>query len=415
MTITLQGLIVALLTAFLIGLALGYTYLQTRWKRQSIALKESQRRIRELEQAHERQLQETRDRLRAEYEAEISATIEHYQDQLSRKTLELEQTYETRIQVLQQSAAAAPDLQPAIAENLGNRFETALQGRPYALNEASLSAPQPADAPLSQPELLRLKRQYEVKLKEAAQKLQKAYERQLAQNAKNLRADLQAEYEKRLDARLQAKDQELADLRAKMEQLRASPRDMMAADFAPSTPSQIMGVGDETTVTLSPISQRPPSPQYIQEEIEARIQVVAEQMRQDYEQQLATQMEAYQAQVTRRLEELEAEYTQRLASMSASGLAMPSAAQDRIASGNENEAATTWPDLAGTSPRENTAAPSALAGTSPRESIPESPLGSEDLPPIGLVADEGSETAALETDDNDDFGPLDLSDISQLT
>jgi hypothetical protein len=192
MTFTLQGIILTFLIAFLLGFLLGYYLVQGRLRRQTAALKESQRHLTELEQSYELRLRETTETLRREYEAELAETIEHYQDQLSQKTVDLEQTYATRFQVLQQgelSSSAPPtaarervDIPPAVAPAGGAVLRGQIE--PVADDPPELTTAQ----------VLHLKRQYETRLKEAAQKLQSAYEKQLAQHARNVRADLQAEY-----------------------------------------------------------------------------------------------------------------------------------------------------------------------------------------------------------------------------
>lgn len=194
MTFSLQVVVIALLVAFLVGILIGYALVQGRLQRQSEALEENQRRLAELEASYEVRLKETTQKLRRDYEAELAETIEHYQDQLSDKTLELKQNYETRLGVLQQGLA-----ETAISSGVAMQSRT-------------------AEPSLSQPEMLHLKRQYELRLKEAAQKLQQAYEKQLAQHAKSVTAELQADYEKRITEKVEHYDQQFAQRQTQLEQ-----------------------------------------------------------------------------------------------------------------------------------------------------------------------------------------------------
>ena len=339
MTVNLQGIIgaiVALVVVFLVGLWIGYASVQGRWKRQGEALKASQQRLVELEQAHEVRLRETTQQLRRDYEAELAATIEHYQDQLSDKTLELKQTYDTRLEVLQQG----------VTDSAAERIAPVRDGSIEPVSDDS-------EIPLSQPEVLHLKRQYETRLKEAAQKLQHAYEKQLAQHAKTVTADLQADYEKRLAEKIEHYDEQFSSRNAQLEKeyasryeaLRLAQGDPDQREPAPNepnqgeptqaesaepvtpgvavpTPSQIMGTGDETTVTLqpfvrpssTPVPQEIPSSssQLTQEDIEARIQEATQQVRHEYEAQLSAKLKEYQKQLTSRMQELEEDYRNRL-------------------------------------------------------------------------------------------------------
>jgi hypothetical protein len=338
MTVNLQGIILTLLIAFLLGILLGYYLVQGRLQRQTNALKESQRRLAELEQSYELRLRETTDTLRREYEAELAETIEHYQDQLSQKTLDLEQTYATRFQVLQQGDLAAassvtpgrPPVEPLAAAS--PQREAAARGRIEPVEDDSPS--------LTPPEVLQLKRQYEMRLKEAAQKLQSAYERQLSQHARNVRADLQAEYEKRLKAKVAEQEQALAERQAELEAEYAARQEALNTPQAEEltvslevpTPSQIMGTGDDTTITLSPLPpqglvQPLPTPDILEASINSRIEEATEQIRQDYEQRLSAKLEEMNA----RVEELEDSYQQQI-----QALKQQSAAAEPAKPGNDD-------------------------------------------------------------------------------
>ena len=284
MTLSLQVVIIAVLIALLVGILLGYALIQSRLRRQSEALKESQDRLAELEASHEVRLRATTQTLRRDYEAELAKIIEHYQDQLSDKTLELKQTYETRLKVLEEGL-----ITPEAASL------TALEKNDALANAARTES-------LSRPEA-HLKRQYEMRLKEAAHKLQQAYEKQLAQNAKSVKA----EYEQRLTEKVEQYEQQLAARKAQLEQeyvsLPQSPVDGL-------TPSETMKAGNETTRTLPLQDQSAAS--LTQEAVDARIREATYRIRQDYEQQLSTKLEEYQTQLTSRVQELEKDYRTRL-------------------------------------------------------------------------------------------------------
>jgi len=380
MNSSIQGIIIALLIAFLVGILVGYSFVQRRFRQQAEALKISQRRLEEMEQSHELRLRETIDQLRQDYEAEIAETIEHYQDQLSQKTVEMEQIYETRFQVLQQGETAtnARSLVGAVLTDNADVRSPAAQ--PQALGTIEPLADEKPQA-LTQPELLHLKKQYEMRLKEAAQKLQKAYEKQLAEHAKKARADIQTEYEKRLVQKLKEYEEQFAQRRTQLEQEYAdrqppTAQSMLTAGIDIPTPSEIMGTGDDTTVTLPPPNvpgaspQRPPAAQYSQADLEARLQEATEQVRQEYEQQLASQLEEQQEQFDLRLQDLEAEYKQKMETLSASAQKADTAADPLD------------------------------------ELFDDSLFDLEETP---------SNQENSSDDDDDDFGPLDLSDISQLT
>ncbi|NER84925.1 MAG: DUF1049 domain-containing protein [Leptolyngbya sp. SIO1D8] len=189
---SLQVIIIALLIAFLVGLLIGYILVQGRLQRQQETLKANQRQLTELEESYEARLRDTTQQLRSDYESELEETIEHYQDQLSDKTVELQQNYETRLKVLQQGLTTAAEEQQSAAVR------------------GTIDSPDEVEAPLTQPEVLHFKRQYETRLKEAAQKLQHAYEKQLAQHAKNVTTELQADYEKRLAEKIEHYDEQFS-------------------------------------------------------------------------------------------------------------------------------------------------------------------------------------------------------------
>lgn len=349
MNSSVQGIIIALLIGLLIGFLVGYYFVRNRLRQQAEQLKVTQRRLAEIEQSHELRLREATEQLRRSYEAELAETIEHYQDQLSQKTIEMEKIYETRFQVLQRGEAAGMP-QSLVGARMEEDGPAGGLGQSTTIPRGTIEPlPDETAPPLTQPELLHLKKQYEMRLKEAAQKLQQAYEQQLAEHAKATRANYKAEFEKRLAEQAEAYEQQLAEQQAQIEadytqRLEELAVSQAAAEREIPTPSEIMGTGDETTVTLSPVDlpevSASTTDHFTADQLQTRIQEATELLRQEYE----AQLEAQQEQFDLRLQDLEAEYKRKMEEMAAA------------------------------------------------ETISESP----------------------ESDD-DDFGPLDLSDISQLS
>ena len=87
--------------------------------------------IAELELNLRRELEEN---LRAEYEQKLAEKIEHYQDELTQRSQELEQSYEARLQLFQAGAPAEA------APSLPDGAELDLEGAIAAANAASLAA-----------------------------------------------------------------------------------------------------------------------------------------------------------------------------------------------------------------------------------------------------------------------------------
>ncbi len=314
------GIIIAALIIFLVGLLVGYSLVQKRFRQQAEALKVSQRRLTEVEQSHELRLREATDQLRHDYETQLAGTIEHYQDQLSQKTVEMEQTYETRFRVMQQGRTAVD--QPTASNHRG----VAVMPMPGGATDA-MEGGSPAKA-TSQRELMHLKQQYETRLNEAAEKLQKSYEKQLAEHVNAARDEMQAEFDQNMAVRYQALEQEFASREAELEDQLAALRieaetasSTLASEVTPPTPSEIMGTGDETTMALaSPGSAAAEMSdladmRYTQRELDQQVAAATQQAQADFDQRLAEELSAQQVQLDRRLEELEAEYAQRLSSL----------------------------------------------------------------------------------------------------
>ncbi|MDB9528327.1 hypothetical protein PN498_20210 [Oscillatoria sp. CS-180] len=328
MTSSIQGIIIALLIAFLVGILVCYSLMQGRMRRQAKALKISQRRLEEIEQSHELRLRETTTQLRQEYEAELAETIEHYQDQLSQKAIEMEQVYETRFRVLQQGEISPPPPPPEPQRVVHTDPIVKISPTPVPRRGEIEPLPDDRDRALTHPQILHFKKQYEARLKEAVQKLQSAYEKQLAAHAKAVREDIKKEYEIRLSAKSKAYEQQLAEETARLEEeyrnrpAPASLSDLITEEPDITTPSSIMGTGDETTMTMPPAklsgaASEDTTANYTQDEMEARIQEAIAGVREEYEQRLSDQLDERQDQFQRQMQTMEADYQQRIQDLSA--------------------------------------------------------------------------------------------------
>ncbi|MDA0267420.1 MAG: hypothetical protein O2890_01355 [Cyanobacteria bacterium] len=305
MTVTFQVIILALLIPCILGIAIGYFMAQKQSQRQAAALQQqSQERFKALEAAHEQRLQEALFQARQDYESQLAQRIGDYQDQFSQNLAEREQEHQTRLAVWQQGLTTA-----------------SAQSNPTNAGGTAVAAP---------PEVLQLKRQYEARLKEAAQKLQQACEQQLAQRAKATTADLQRAYETKLAQQIEQYEAKLAERVAQLESEFTARHDALTAEAAliedvpapPSTPpefpqaspSEIMGTGNnDPTITLhrpfSPISAEPSSPPAVNpldgdDSTPAPIPSALDRLDQDFGQPIAEKADE-QAQLLSDLAELE--------------------------------------------------------------------------------------------------------------
>ncbi len=310
MTVTLQVGIVALLVSALVGLVLGYSLPQRQLQQQRKRLKQNQQRLAEMEQAHGERLQAVAAQTTQDHEAQLTQRIAHYQDQLEERIQELNQEHQVQLEMLQQA-------------------------------ELATAAPPPPAAPLAanSPEVLRFKQQYEARLKEAAQKLQQAYEQQLAHHTKTTRADLQQVYESRLAQKIEHYEAQLTTRLSQLEEefaTRQATIEQGSGPIAPpnpQSPSAIMGnPNNEPTVTLHPTAAPPPvaainaantadsetialvvpSPS-----AQPPVEMTAEisRIREDYEAKLAEKIAQYQDRWSVRLAELETEYQSRITTL----------------------------------------------------------------------------------------------------
>ncbi|MGD1906364.1 MAG: hypothetical protein ACFB0C_10265 [Leptolyngbyaceae cyanobacterium] len=245
MAISFPVIILALLVAGILGIAIGYSMAQKRFQQEADVLQEkNQKRLQAIETAHEQRLNDALFKARQDYEAQLSYRIGQYQDQLSQSLAEREQEHETRLEVWQQGVTASNGVQ---------------------------ASSQPATAP----EVMQLKHQYESRLKEAAQKLQRAYEQKLAQQSQAATHDLQQAYEAKLSQKITHYETQLAErviqlesefearqaaITATVDEVAPEPEALAGGleveldklpDFPQASPSEIMGTGNnEPTITL---------------------------------------------------------------------------------------------------------------------------------------------------------------------
>ncbi|HEY9736615.1 MAG TPA: hypothetical protein V6D06_10045 [Trichocoleus sp.] len=291
MTSALQATIIALLISLLIGFLIGYSLRQGRIGGLSQALKQSQKRNEELEREHELRLQEATAQLQRDYESQLAEKIERYQDQIEERTALLEQEYQGRLAVVEQGRQGAD------------------AGFTPALEAISTTEPAVGISPEIQYVEQQVKRQYENRLKEAAHKIQQAYEQHLRQKLRENRDLMQKDYENRLAQKIEHYEQQLA---TQMEQLQ-SDYELRLQALRPAVPPT---PGWETTMTMSPMQPPLPvaDPPLAASEVpgDVAMQELEAQLRQEYEQKLAEKIEHYQDDLAQRVQSLEAEYEARL-------------------------------------------------------------------------------------------------------
>jgi hypothetical protein len=308
MTVTLPIAIVALLVSFLLGLGVGYSLLKRPLDQARQRLQKQKQRLEAMEAAHAERLQTKVERMQADFQAELSRQIAHYQDQLLERTQDLQQEHQTYLEVMQQATLVA-----------GNGSQSAAVTTPPEAQQA-------------------LKKQYESRLKEAAQKLQQAYEQQLAHHVRTNRSDIQQAYESRLAQKIEHYENQLTSRLQQLEEEFTArqgvltigngpevPPNPQAPMADPHSPSAIMGTGnDDPTVTLAPgsyplagaspgpVRDETPTPPSPPENLQDLVADKVAEVRQMYETRLADQLAQYQDRWVTRMEELEAEYSDRL-------------------------------------------------------------------------------------------------------
>jgi hypothetical protein len=286
MLVPSQGiLLIAIVVSLIIGMVIGYFLRQGRIGELLQALKQIQRRSEDMEQDHQQRLREATLRLQQDYEAQLAEKIERYQDQLEERINQLEQEYQGRLSVVAQgqqggmAGAAAPGF-GGITPNLGSDVPADLQ----AVEQ-------------------HIRRQYEDRLREAARKIQQAYEQHLRQKLRDARDLLQQDYEQRLAQKIEHYEAQTA---SRLEQLQGE-YDLRLQVMEPAAPAA--GAGWDTTVTLGAGQPAVTPPPALPEQA---LQQLETQLRQEYEQKLAEKIEHYQDDLAQRVQSLEAEYEARL-------------------------------------------------------------------------------------------------------
>ncbi|MBD1917558.1 MULTISPECIES: hypothetical protein [Cyanophyceae] len=297
-----QGLIVAALIGLLLAVIVGYYLRQGRVNELTEALQQSQKRQEDLEKAHEQRLRTATQQLQKDYEAHLAEKMEQYEDRLEERRGQLESEYRTRESVMG-------------------------------------SAPVDADSTTEQ----RIRKQYETRLKEAATKIQQAYEQHLQDKLVEARSQAQQDYDQRLaEAIAHYQDQEQtrqtqapgdlslgalvpeptaaastdtadvaeieARLQAEYNQRLAEYEDDMAQRLAQMEQDyearlQMAQASDSVPVDLAPSTA----------ELELNLRrELEESLRAEYEQKLAEKIEHYQDELTQRTQDLEQAYEARL-------------------------------------------------------------------------------------------------------
>ncbi|MBW4458852.1 MAG: hypothetical protein KME47_01180 [Nodosilinea sp. WJT8-NPBG4] len=297
-----QGLIVAALIGLLLAIIVGYYLRQSQVNELTEALQQSQKRQEDLEKAHEQRLRTATQQLQKDYEAHLAEKMEQYEDRLEERRGQLESEYRTRESVMG-------------------------------------SAPVDADSTTEQ----RIRKQYETRLKEAATKIQQAYEQHLQDKLVEARSQAQQDSDQRLaeaiahyqdqeqtrqpqapsalalgalvpeptavasadlpdvaeiEARFQAEyNQRLAEYQAEMDQRLAQ----MEQDYEARL--QMAQAGGSVPAAIEPSTA----------ELELNLRRELEEiLRAEYEQKLAEKIEHYQDELTQRTQELEQAYEARL-------------------------------------------------------------------------------------------------------
>lgn len=280
----MQGTIIALLISLIVGFVIGYFINQRRISSLDQALQEQKEREAALEEQHEQRLREATKQLQQDYQAQLAEKIERYQDQLEERVALIEQEYDGRLAVIEQGRMAAG----------------------HSSAEPVMAALSPQSPDMQQVEQ-QLKHQYEHRLKEAAQKIQLAYEQHLRLKLQESKDSLQSEYEQRLAQKIEHYEQELE---ARDEQIKSEYEARLRSLTTPGTVGAVAaGVASVATAgAIADVAVPDTAIADIRREIET-------DLRQEYEQRLAEKIEHYQDDLTQRIETLEAEYEARLQAM----------------------------------------------------------------------------------------------------
>jgi hypothetical protein len=293
MTQSMQGIIIALLISLLIGVIVGFYLRQSRINELSKALKHQKKRTEEIEQEHEKRLQEATLQLQKDYEQQLADKIELYQTQYDQQVSQLESEYDARLNMMGPAMAGA---------------------YPEVLGASAVAPGTEADAVAIEQ---RIRKQYETRLKEAAQKIQQAYEQHLKAKLNESREALQKDYENRLAEKIEHYQDQLDAQLAQM-----TPLPPMAMGAVAPYPGPEPMATEAVPSTAAAFTQR--------DELE-------EQLRREYEQKLAEKIEHYQDDMAKRLEELEQEYEARFRMVQAVPSETTVPAESAPAEENENQ------------------------------------------------------------------------------
>jgi hypothetical protein len=270
---SMQGIIIALLISFLIGIIIGF-YLRQGWVNQlTNALKDSEARNEALQLEHEERLRGATAQLQQDYEGQLAEQIERYQSQYEEQLQQLEAEYQARQGLISQGAAA-PEFDPANPEGL------------VAGAVGSVVASEAEQ---------RIRKQYEARLKEAAYKIQQAYEQHLRDKLAETRQTYQSEYDQRLAQAIEHyQDESEARL---AEALR--DRELQATALSPEPTTAGLVVSPE----FAPAAET---------QIQERLAALEVDLRREYDRRLADRIEQYQDEMTQRTAQLEQEFSARL-------------------------------------------------------------------------------------------------------
>ncbi|MBW4484444.1 MAG: hypothetical protein KME14_18065 [Tildeniella torsiva UHER 1998/13D] len=285
-----QGLIVAALIGLLLAVIVGYYLRQGQVNELTEALQQSQKRQEDLEKEHEQRLRTATQQLQRDYEAQLAEKMEQYQDRLEERRGQLESEYRARQSVMG-------------------------------------GAPMDADSTTEQ----RIRKQYETRLKEAATKIQQAYEQHLQEKLAEARSQAQQDYDQRLsEAIAHYQDQEQAR--------QTTPGETSLGALVPEPTAVASGnTADTAEVEARLQAEYNQRLAQLEQDYEARLQTaqtsgsgptdlapsaaelelnlrreLEERLKAEYEQKLAEKIEHYQDELTQRTQELEQAYEARL-------------------------------------------------------------------------------------------------------
>ncbi|MGF1569032.1 MAG: hypothetical protein ACFCVD_13350 [Nodosilinea sp.] len=249
-------IIVGVLTSLLVGVIIGFYLRQSRVNQLAEAVQQSQKRLEALEQEHDQRLQAATLKLQQDYENQLAEKIERYQDQYEGQVSQIEAEYQAR--------------QSLIAQADPGRYDPS---NPEAAAYGAISTGPDVAGDIEQ----RIRKQYETRLKEAAAKIQLAYEQHLKAKLAEAREAAQFDYDQRL---AQALDEQSLQLNA-----------------LGSTAGSAIATGatghDEALV-------------------QERLIALETQLKAEYEQRLVARVEQYQDDMTRRMEQMQQDHADQL-------------------------------------------------------------------------------------------------------